>query len=95
VHVCKGETLQEAYRQAKANDGAPGVDGVTFAAVEAAGVEKLLDQLREELVPRTYRPQQARKVEIPKGGGSTSPKVAAGAWISIWRNSSIGSITTN
>src|SRR5215813_1751621 len=75
VHVCKGETLQDAYRQAKANDGAPGVDGVTFAAVEAAGVEKLLDQLREELVPRTYRPQQARKVEIPKGGGSTSPKV--------------------
>src|SRR5450755_1972787 len=37
VHVCKRETLQEAYRQAKANDGAPGVDGVTFAAVEAGG----------------------------------------------------------
>src|SRR5215217_342132 len=69
VHVCKGETLREAYRQAKANDGAPGVDGVTFAAVEAAGVERFLDQLREELVQRTYRPQQARKVEIPKGGG--------------------------
>jgi len=38
VHVCKWETLLEAYRQAKANDGAPGIDGVTFAAVEAAGV---------------------------------------------------------
>src|SRR6516165_3996300 len=35
VHVCKWETLLEAYRQAKANDGAPGIDGVTFAAVEA------------------------------------------------------------
>src|SRR5262245_32369823 len=69
VHVCKEETLREAYRQAKANDGAPGVDSVTFAAVEAAGVEKLLDQLRNELVQRTYRPQRARKVEIPKGGG--------------------------
>jgi RNA-directed DNA polymerase len=69
VHVCKGETLREAYRQAKANDGAPGIDGVTFAAVETAGVERFLDQLREELVQRTYRPQQARKVEIPKGGG--------------------------
>ena len=69
VHVCKRETLREAYRLAKANDGAPGVDGVTFAAVEAAGVEAFLDQLRKELVERTYRPQKARKVEIPKGGG--------------------------
>ena len=69
VHVCKRETLHEAYLAAKANDGAPGVDGVTFAAVEAGGVEQFLDQLRKELVERTYRPQAARKVEIPKGGG--------------------------
>src|SRR4051812_7711421 len=68
-HVCKRETLREAYRLAKANDGAPGIDGVTFAAVEAEGVEAFLDQLRQELVERTYRPQRARKVEIPKGGG--------------------------
>jgi RNA-directed DNA polymerase len=69
VHVCKRATLQEAYLLAKANDGAPGIDGVTFAAVEAGGVETFLDQLRKELVERTYRPQKARKVEIPKGGG--------------------------
>jgi RNA-directed DNA polymerase len=69
VHVCKWETLQQAYLLAKANDGAPGIDGVTFAAVEAGGVEEFLDQLRKELVERTYRPQGARKVEIPKGGG--------------------------
>jgi RNA-directed DNA polymerase len=69
VHVCKQETLREAYRLAKANDGAPGIDGVTFAAVESEGAESFLDQLRKELVERTYRPQRARKVEIPKGGG--------------------------
>jgi RNA-directed DNA polymerase len=69
VHVCKRETLREAYLLAKANDGAPGIDGVTFAAVEAGGSEKFLEQLREELVQQTYRPQRARKVEIPKGGG--------------------------
>ena len=69
VHVCKWETLHEAYLAAKANDGAPGTDGVTFAAVEAGGVGVFLDQLRRELVERTYRPQAARKVEIPKGGG--------------------------
>ena len=69
VHVCKRETLRQAYRLTKANDGAPGVDGVTFEAVEADGLEGFLDQLRKELVERTYRPQKARKVEIPKGGG--------------------------
>ena len=69
VHVCKRETLREAYLLAKANDGDPGIDGVTFAAVEAGGLEEFLGQLREELVQQTYRPQRARKVEIPKGGG--------------------------
>jgi len=69
VHVCKRETLQTAYWLARANDGAPGVDGVTFAAVETEGVEAFLDQLQKELVERTYRPQKARKVAIPKGGG--------------------------
>jgi RNA-directed DNA polymerase len=69
VHVCKKETLREAYSLAKANDGAPGIDGVTFEAVEAEGTEQFLDRLREELVQRTYRPQPARKVEIPKGNG--------------------------
>ena len=68
VHVCKRETLREAYRLAKTNNGAPGIDGVTFAAVEAEGAEEFLDQLRKELVERTYRPQRVRKVEIPKDG---------------------------
>src|SRR3954447_16481886 len=68
VHVCKQETLHEAYRLARANEGAPGIDGVTFAAVEAAGAAAFLDQLRKELVERTYRLQRARKVEIPKDG---------------------------
>jgi RNA-directed DNA polymerase len=69
VHVSKRETLQEAYRLAKSNDGAPGMDGVTFEAIEAQGVEGFLEQLREELVERRYRPQRLRKVEIPKEGG--------------------------
>src|SRR5216684_6634316 len=68
-HVCKRETLHAAYELAKQNDGAPGTDGVTFEAIEAAGVESFLDQLREELVQRRYRPQRPRKVGIPKEGG--------------------------
>ena len=69
VHVCKRETLREAYEMAKKNDGAPGIDGVTFAAIEAQGVEALLEQLRDELVERSYVPLPARRQEIPKDGG--------------------------
>ena len=50
VHVCKMETLQAAYKLAKENNGAPGVDGVTFESVESAGRTEFLEQLREELV---------------------------------------------
>ncbi len=67
VHVCKMETLQWAYRNAKANNGAPGLDGVTFADVEKAGLEAFLDQIQNELVSKTYRPMRNRIKEIPKG----------------------------
>src|SRR5450755_4537989 len=70
VHVCKMETLQEAYRMAKSNDGAPGIDGVTFDAIEESGTESFLTQIRNELVANTYRPMRARKKEIPKDGGT-------------------------
>src|SRR2546428_12416460 len=69
VHVVKLETLKTAYALVKRNNGAPGIDGVTFAAIEAAGVEAFLAQLRDELVARTYRPLRNRRVEIPKRGG--------------------------
>lgn len=71
VHVCKDETLREAYRLAKKNKGAPGIDGVTFDAIEAEGVDEFLAGIRTDLVRRTYRPARVRKVEIPKGKGKT------------------------
>ena len=69
VHVCKMETLREAYELAEENGGAPGVDGVTFAAIEAQGVDAFLEEIRDELVQRTYKPLPARRQEIPKDGG--------------------------
>src|SRR6202050_3287758 len=69
AHVCKMETLREAYQLARGNDGAPGIDGVTFEAIEESGAESFLTQIREELVTNTYRPMLARKKEIPKDGG--------------------------
>jgi RNA-directed DNA polymerase len=70
VHVCKRETLQEAYQMAKKNNGAPGSDGVTFEAIEESGAESFLQQIQDELVHQTYRPMQLRKKEIPKDGGT-------------------------
>ena len=72
VHVCKMDTLYEAYRMAKENDGAPGIDGVTFEAIEESGVEGFLRQIRDELITSTYRPMRARKKEIPKEGARKS-----------------------
>ena len=69
VHVCKEEVLRGAYRLAKKNNGAPGIDGVTFEAVEAAGEDFFIEEIRKELTERTYSPQRTRKVEIPKDGG--------------------------
>ena len=69
VHVCKMETLQEAYEMAKKNDGAPGIDGVTFEVIEERGGESFLQQIRDELITNTYRPMRVRKKEIPKDGG--------------------------
>jgi len=69
VHICKEETLREAYRLAKKNDGSPGVDGVTFAAIEAGGVDTFIGQIQDELVTRRYLPMPNRRKEIPKDGG--------------------------
>jgi len=69
VHVCKMETLREAYEMAKQNRGAPGIDGVTFEAIEEAGAETFLQEIRDELVSGAYRPVRNRRKEIPKGGG--------------------------
>jgi len=69
VHVCKMETLRQAYKLAKKNSGAPGIDGVTFKAIEEAELDDFLKSIRDELVSCTYKPLAGRRKEIPKGGG--------------------------
>jgi RNA-directed DNA polymerase len=55
---------------AKANEGAPGIDGVTFEAIEEQGVDGFLERIRDELIERTYVPLRTRKKEIPKEGAT-------------------------
>lgn len=69
VHVCKAETLRVAYEMVRKNNGAPGADGVTFAAIEKSGLEGFLGKIREDLVNGTYLPTRVRKKEIDKGNG--------------------------
>ena len=67
--ICREDILHHAYRLARANAGAPGVDEVTFAQIEERGLEAWLAGLREELVSTTYRPDPVRRVMIPKPNG--------------------------
>jgi RNA-directed DNA polymerase len=71
--IHREDILRHAYALARANAGAPGVDGVSFAVVEAAGLEEWLAGLRKDLMARTYRPAPVRRVMIPKRGGGERP----------------------
>jgi RNA-directed DNA polymerase len=71
--VHRADILTHAYALAKANGGAPGVDGETFGRIEARGVEQWLRKLEEELRAGTYRPAPVRRVLIPKPGGGERP----------------------
>ena len=67
------DVLRQAYERCRANGGAPGVDGQTFADIEAYGRERWLEELTHELHRKTYRPQAVRRVWIPKADGKQRP----------------------
>src|SRR5262250_3209318 len=71
--ICREDILRHAYELARANAGAPGVDGMNFTTIEKAGVEAWLAGLRKELTEKTYRPAPVRRVMIPKPGGGERP----------------------
>jgi group II intron reverse transcriptase/maturase len=65
------DVLEHAWQQVRSNRGAAGIDGQTIAEVEAYGVARMLDELREQLVTHRYRPQPVRRVYIPKADGQS------------------------
>jgi RNA-directed DNA polymerase len=71
--VHRPDILAHAYARARANGGAPGPDGVTFAEIEASGRGVLLEELRDELTTKIYRPGPVRRVYIPKLNGGERP----------------------
>src|ERR1700751_3962208 len=66
--VYREDILRHAYALARANAGAPGTDDMTFAAIEAWGLERWLAGVLEELVSKTYRPDPVRRVMNPETG---------------------------
>jgi len=71
--VYREDILEHAWRLARYNGGAPGVDGVTFEDIEAQGWQDWLSELQGELREKTYRPAPVRRVMIPKPGGGERP----------------------
>jgi RNA-directed DNA polymerase len=71
--IYRRDVLGFAYARCRANGGAPGVDGQSFADIEACGAEGWLDDLAEELRNETYQPLPVRRVYIPKSDGKPRP----------------------
>ena len=71
--ICREDILRHAYALARANAGAPGVDGVTFEEIEAAGAGGVAGGPARDLVSKTYHPDPVRRVMIPKPGGGERP----------------------
>jgi RNA-directed DNA polymerase len=71
--VYREDILHHAYRLARHNGGAPGVDGVSFSDIEARGLEEWLASLRGDLRKQSYKPSPVRRVMIPKPGGGERP----------------------
>ena len=71
--IYRPDVLTVAYHRCRSNQGAAGVDGQTFADIEAYGLEKWLGELTKELKDKTYQPSPVRRVWIPKPDGKQRP----------------------
>lgn len=73
--IYRRDTLETAYRRIRKLEKAPGVDGITFEAIESkeGGVEEFITEIESELKTHRYRPKPVRRAYIEKGSGKMRP----------------------
>jgi RNA-directed DNA polymerase len=73
--IYRRDVLAAAWDRVAANDGSPGVDGVSIKNIKTSpkGAEGLVDELHHTLKAKRYRPQAVRRVMIPKANGGERP----------------------
>jgi len=74
-HVSRQDVLEEAWKRCKRKGGSPGVDGLTFKVIESSSVDlaNFLQEIKQSLVEKTYKPMPVKRVYIPKPNGKLRP----------------------
>lgn len=73
--VCRQEVIESAWRQVSRNKGAPGMDGISIEDIRnsVGGEKEFLENIRQELLTKTYKPDVVKRVYVPKANGKLRP----------------------
>jgi RNA-directed DNA polymerase len=72
AHVVQKDNMQKAWKQVKANKGAPGVDNMTIEEFPEYAF-KHWEEIKTALLEGTYQPLPVKRVEIRKDSGGKRP----------------------
>lgn len=71
--VYRKDILEEAWKRVKEKKGSGGIDGISLKHIEDYGVEKLIQEIQDELSTNHYHPKPVKRVYIPKKDGGKRP----------------------